>query len=401
MNIIWLTLEPILPANTGGRIGVFKRLERISEQNNIYIFIPYDDEDDLKYQKELLKYCKEVHYYKRKRNIKTILNCIRYPYTIASRNIKSLKIDVEECITNNNIDVINVDFPHMAVNLFEISKKYNIPIVLNEHNIEWQFYQAVSKGSSNILKKLAYFIDSFRLKSYEERLVRKIKFELITFVSIKDMDFYRQWIGLSEKLCLIPVGADLPEKFCHPDNKCKKIVFVGKMSAGPNEDGAVWFIENILPDIVEVYPNLRFYVVGKNPSTNLLKLQNKNIVVTGTVESIDKYYYDANLVVLPLRFGGGVKVKLLEAISFKCPIVTTDIGVEGTELKDSTHLKICNNASQFLKACLDVLADDNITYRENLTFDYFKENLTWEKIGVKYNNLLLKVAKKYNNESCK
>ena len=398
MRILWITLECIYPPNTGGRIGVFKRLEQLySKGNEIYLFYPYDSDSDLQAERELKKYCKEVFAYKRKKSFRTLLKLLRYPYTIASRDIKELQRDIADCIEKNNIEIINVDFPHMCVNLFGIVKNYAVPIVLNQHNIEWEFYREVAHSNKNILKKFLYFTDSFRLKRYEERLSKKINFSGITFVSDLDMQYYAQWIGKKEKLRLIPVGADIPSCGNEYTKKSseKIIIFAGKMSAAPNEDAVVWFVYKILPLVLAEFPDLKFYIVGKDPTKSVLKLANRNVVVTGMVESLDEYYKTADLVVLPLRHGEGVKVKLLEAMSYAKPVVTTSVGSQGILHAENIGFRIDDEAHNFADDCISLLKDREQAFKtgEKL-YEYFLRNYTWEIIGENYQEFLQGICRK-------
>lgn len=394
MRILWITLESIFPANTGGRIGVFKRLEQVAKGHDIYLFYPYDETDG---KEGLEKYCKKIYAYQRKRTIGVLLNCLRYPYTVASRCMKQMQRDIERCIVESKIDVINVDFPHMAINLRKVSKKYNIPIVLNEHNIEWQFYREISASSTFFLKKILYRIDSKRLKKYEEDISRKIHFSAITFVSTKDRETYKQWIGSKNNLYLIPVGADEPKIFWEGGNlDDKKIIFVGKMSAQPNEEAAIWFAKKVFPQILMVYPNAKFYIVGKEPTDLLLELKSQHIIITGTVETVADYYINCDLAVLPLLHGGGVKVKLLEALSYECPIVTTSVGIEGTDFQSSAWLRIADDESSFAKACVEQLSltgkssiRNNI---EDVNIRLFHKKYTWSSIGERYISLLQSIS---------
>ena len=272
MKILWITLESILPANSGGRMGVFKRIEQLSKTEDIYLFYPYDSYNELNYVNEIKKYCKEVHPYSRKANRnKAILNLFRYPYTISTRNIKEMQRDINKCIKENNIDVINVDFPHMCVNLKNNDIK-NIPIILNEHNIEWKVYQLISNSQKNILKKIIYYIDSFRLRKFERKILKKIDFDKITFVSSSDLDFFAKDYNITKsKLELIPVGADIRENKHMKESKQKNIIFVGKMSYGPNIEAVNWFVNNVFYKIKKEYNDVKFYIVGKDPTQEILK----------------------------------------------------------------------------------------------------------------------------------
>ena len=104
MNVLWITLESILPSNTGGRIGVFKRLEQLSKTDNIYLFYTYDDEYELSYKSELKKYCKQVYAYSRKGNkLKAFLNIWKYPFTVSSRAIHEMQLDLIKCIKEKKL----------------------------------------------------------------------------------------------------------------------------------------------------------------------------------------------------------------------------------------------------------------------------------------------------------
>lgn len=388
MNILWITLESILPADSGGRLGVFKRLEQIAKTENIYLFYPYDDEKELEYVDELKCYCKEVHPYHRKDNkIKALLSILKYPYTVGSRNIPKLRLDIATCINMNHIDLINIDFPHMCVNLLDID--INIPIVLNEHNIEWKVYKTISASQKNIIKKIIYRIDSIRLEHYEKKIIRKIPFSMFTFVSDKDMGHMITKEKIPKEMCrLIPVGADAHNHESKDDFRekdYKKIIFVGKMSYGPNVEAVTWFSKMVLPEIEKKIPTCKFYIVGKDPDDSVYALADNNIVVTGNVQSVEPYYEMGDLVVLPLLNGGGVKVKLLEAIAHDKIVVSTSTGVEGTIYADKKSIPVTDDPYEFADICVkSLLTPSELSLGQEKAYQIFEENYTWECIGKIY-----------------
>lgn len=388
MNILWITLESILPANSGGRIGVYKRLERIAKKNAIFLYYPYDNEDEAIYLAELEKICHEVHIYKRNRLGKTGINLIKYPYTVASRKILQMRKDIEKCILDKNIDIINVDFPHMCVNLLGIET--HIPIIINEHNIEWKVYQTISKSQKSLLKKVAYYIDAYRLKYYEQNLMKRMRFSKVTFVSEKDMEYMIDSKLINEKQAeLVPVGADIHEPLCFEKHNGKNIIFVGKMSYGPNIEAAKWFVKEVFPRLREMIEDVKFYIVGKDPSDDIKRMESEDIIVTGLVDNVKKFYTISDLVVIPLKNGGGVKVKLLEAISYNKPIVSTSIGVEGTYYSNH-YIPVADDADIFADYCMHCLTDQRYYEKEKI-YNYFIENYTWAEIGNKYNDIMQKV----------
>ena len=390
MNIIWITLESLLPPNSGGRLGVYKRLEQVAKTERVFLFYPYDDDKEIKYAEELEKYCEEVHAYSRKKNRKSaIKNLMRYPYTVSSRCIEAMKEDIRLCLHQNHIDLINVDFPHMCVDLLDLN--IDIPVILNEHNIEWKVYRNIAKSKKNLIKKVIYYFDSIRLKRYELKIAKRIDFSRITYVSTDDMrEMVREGVYKEEKTVLIPVGADVRKSLEKNEDGGINILFVGKMSYGPNIEAVKWFAKEIFPIILKSFPNAVFYIVGKEPTAEVTRLSDNNIIVTGMVDSVEEFYDKSSLVVLPLKNGGGVKVKLLEAISYNVPVVSTSVGVEGTLFSDGKTIPVIDEKEGFANACICALRG---TYKDNYEKMYklFLDQYTWESIGEKYIRMLRSV----------
>lgn len=406
MNILWLELESLLPATTGGRIGSLKRLEQIAKTENVYLFYPYDDERELDYVQELKLLCREVHPYSRRDNrLNALIYLYKYPYTVGSRYLSSMRMDISDCLQKNAIDIINVDFPHMCVNLFDLDIK--IPVVLNQFNVEWMIYRGVAKSSSNLLKKTVYWIDSFRLNHYEKKIPHKLLLSRVTYVSDKDM-IYLTGHGFYDRSISrwVPVGADVLNMKAAVSGeehdttavrldgaKEKIIIFTGKMSYGPNVQAAQWFVREIFPLIQERVKPVKFYIVGKDPTEEVKRLASDQVIVTGFVESPDKYFEMADLVVLPLRNGGGVKVKLLQAVSHKKPIVSTSKGVEGIQYADGKTIPIADEPVKFAKLCIDILCDpESANEKQQKAYEIFLNNYTWDIIGKKYLKILKEAA---------
>ena len=136
--------------------------------------------------------------------------------------------------------------------------------------------------------------------------------------------------------------------------------------------------------------DVRFYIVGKDPVDEVKALQSDDVIVTGMVDDVKEYYSLADLVVLPLKNGGGVKVKLLEAISFNKPIVSTTVGVEGTYYA-SNLIPISDESQGFSKLCKEMILEKE-KYPTKEVFEYYENNYTWIGIGRKYRNCLEQIV---------
>ena len=117
----------------------------------------------------------------------------------------------------------------------------------------------------------------------------------------------------------------------------KDLLFVGGFNHPPNVDAVLWFSKEIFPKILAYYPDIRWYIVGSNPPEEIRGLGNEHIIVTGFIsdKELAVYYKTCRLTVVPLRYGAGVKGKVIESIYFQCPVVTTPIGAEGISTKEN------------------------------------------------------------------
>lgn len=391
MNIIYLCPEMLLPANTGGRIGSFKRIEYLSKNNNIYLFCVIDNEKDELYKPELEKLCNEVHLFNRKTHkLVSFLRSFIYPYACATRTFPKMKRQITEIFRNKNIDFVIVDFPQMLNNIsneiFDSGK-----VVLGLHNIEYITMRNLAGSITNPIKKTIFLFDSIRLQRYEKSFYSANKIMLYTFVSSTDLTFFQNTFKLNNTL-LLPVGTEVIK---YENNfEGKNIMFFGKMSYPANEEAICNFVANVFPIIINKIPDVKLYIVGKDPTEKVINLKTKypdNIIVTGTVDSVEPFYKMASIVVVPLKHGGGVKVKVLEALGHCKLVITTNKGIEGTDFIGGEHLIEVSNDNDFSAKCISALIDreqyEDIRIKG---FLYVKSKYTWESIINTFEKELLK-----------
>lgn len=377
--MIWVSPECPYPANTGGRIVIMKRLEYLSQNNEIYFFSVIDNDEEYKYASDLLKYCKEVHLYKRNK-YSALSKLIKAPFVCVSRWLSSMKHDIEECFENEKIDWVIVDFPQMLGNISEEIFNSN-KLVLNQHNIEYMTLQNLAESIGNPLRRILYSVEARRLYQFEKRCYRNSNIRLFTFVSIEDKAFFEKKFGKVNTL-LVPVGAEVHGYEENKDNQ-NIISYFGKMSYPANAEAAIWFSYNVFPIIQKEIPESKFYIVGKDPSKHLLNLSesNSNIVVTGTVDTIEDYYKQTDLVVVPLNHGGGVKVKVLEALGHGKLVISTVKGIEGTIFRNQVELLTAESATDFAHICINTLQNFSCYERiRRCGYENIRKNFTWKVV---------------------
>lgn len=182
------------------------------------------------------------------------------------------------------------------------------------------------------------------------------------FVVCSERD--REVVGKkAAKVRVIPNGIDLPaesNRICE-ESSAPLIVFVGYMAYEPNADAALFFARRVLPLIQQEAPDVKFLIVGKDPASSVLELHDgRSIFVTGTVPDVTKYLLEASVVVAPIRFGGGTRIKILEAFAHGKAVVSTTPGAEGIEVQSGKHLLLADSPEEFAESCALLLKNRDL-----------------------------------------
>lgn len=384
-KIAILSPEAVYPANTGGRIVVFNKIKYLAKLGyKIALFCIVDNDKEGKLQNKVLKKMgiESFYYNRNKHKVHNLLGSIRLPYAVQSRNNISLRKKLSQLIKAKEVDLIDVEFPQMAANILNMSviQKYGIKVILNQHNIEYLAMKSISQSFNNPIKRMIYKIEAIRLQGFEKKVYKSNLIDAYTFVSKDDLQIFKDnYINLGVPCEVFSIGSD-----DHSNNKIKmnqNIIIVGKMSYPPNAEGVKWFIKKVWPKITSKKPSAKLYVVGKDPDESLLKLKSENIIITGTVDSVQPYYTNSSVVAIPIFSGGGVKTKLIEAASYKMPIVTTPLGVLGTNFKNNEHVIVTEKPDKFAQAIIWALDQkDNMVTLANNAHKLFIKEYTWTGI---------------------
>lgn len=382
-EIVWVSNECPFPANSGGRLLTWKRISYLSKQYKVHLFSIIDDSKECNYLNEILKVCESAHFYKKRKSFKILIKSIFRPYSVVNRYCKTMQKDIEEVCIQKKITYVIVDFPQM---LYNFNKDFfnSYRVIVNQHNTEFLTLKNIGDSYNNFIKRLVYRYTAFRLKKYE-RKIYKNNIYLYTFVSDSDKESFESNYNLNNTL-LLPIGTEIAPVE-NSSIKENNIIFVGKMSYQPNIEGAIWFVNNVFNLIKKEVPDAKFYLVGKEPAKKLMDKASKDIIVTGAVESVEEYYNLAKCVVLPIFSGGGVKVKLLEALGHGKVVIGTVKSCEGTDFIHQEHLLCTDDAVAFSKYCVEVLKDlSQYNYLSDNALKKVKQEYSWENIMIKLLN---------------
>ncbi|SEW41968.1 glycosyltransferase family 4 protein [[Clostridium] fimetarium] len=392
MNIVLLSPEAIFPVNTGGRIVVYNRIKYLSLQGNkIFVFTIVDSREEFLIQKESLgSIAEDCKCYLRKEYLfSSMKNSFSMPYAVASRTISDMQKDIDILLQNESIDLIDIEYPQMAINAIEYIKKYNIPCVLGLANIEYLSLKNIGDSIKSPFKKAIYKFEAKRLERFETRLYNSGIINAFTFVSESDKEYFETTFGNINRTFLSPIGAESNHNGDRVIHDGVNIMIFGKMSYPPNIEGVLWFYKNVWPVIKEIVKNVSLYIVGRDPSKELVNISDESVIVTGTVDSVEEYYYKADVVAIPIFSGGGVKTKLIEAISYNVPVVCTSSGACGTKFENEKHMFITDDSHEFANRIIEIIRNQgDVNERMKQAYQLFEKEYTWEGICRGLNDFL-------------
>lgn len=279
------------------------------------------------------------------------------PFSVKMRYAPVVKERLESYLAENPVDMIICDSIYRALN---IPLEFKGKKILFEHNIESMIIKRYSDAEKNIFKRIFAYIEYLKLKAFQKRVWKK--FDACIVCSEIDKKILKDESG-HENVFVINNGVDISyftpnSLLTTPDS----IVYTGQIGWHPNEDAVMHFARDIYPLIKERNPDVKFWVVGERPSRRIKSLaeRDNSIIVTGFVDDVRSFMEKASVFVVPLRIGGGTRLKILEALSMQKAVVSTSVGCEGLDLKDNEHILIKNDPAEFACAVSELLKNESL-----------------------------------------
>jgi len=390
MNILIVTTRLPYPMISGAKIRAFHILKSLADKHTVTLISFYGSESEEKhfdiYDSLGVKLIPILNpAIDRQVGLKELFHSLSsgLPLTVSKYRHSAMAKAIAENICD--ADVIHCEHMHMAEYLLRIHDK---PKVLDEHNVETQIAYRYSRCETNFLKKLILSLNYRAMRSYEKKVCAK--FDMTLSVSMEDQKALETEFG-AKSVRLLENGVDVD--YFAPinqtlQNQPKKLVFVGAMDWLPNSDGIKYFVKDILPIIRLDFPDIKLDVVGKDPPQDIRQLSDiDGIRVTGTVDDVRPYVHNSHLYVVPLRFGGGSRLKILEAFSIGKPVVSTSLGCEGIECVNGKDLLVADSPADFAASVVRLLKDPELCCRlTNSARKVAVDTYSWNVICIKLLN---------------
>jgi glycosyltransferase involved in cell wall biosynthesis len=288
----------------------------------------------------------------------------------------------------NKFDLAVCDFLAASLNFPE---NLVTPTVLFQHNVESALWQRMASVEANPAKRLAYRLEAKKMLNYERRALGK--FHHIVAVSEHD----RQQMLAMEPACaitVVPTGVDTQKYGVAPQASANppRIVFTGSMDWEPNIDAVAYFCQQVFPGILAEFPSAVFQIVGRTPHSSVQQLASRSVEVTGTVPSVSEYLRDATVVVVPLRIGGGTRLKIFEAMAMGKAVVSTSIGAEGLDVTDGRDIVLADDPAGLTRAITLLLRDSGLRRRYEEAAAKLAAQYDWSNIGLRFAEVLREVS---------
>ena len=261
---------------------------------------------------------------------------------------------------------ITKDFQRLSANKIPEGKTPPY-VIFDAHNAVWTILDRMEQTASFWLKPFIKF-EKKKVLAYEGALVQNVDCTLAVSeidrhaLRVAHNSYLERNTGVSDNISVIPIAVNTQRlsPVLH-DNNSLNILTIGSMHYPPNADGIRWFINRVYPIILNEIPQVTLTVVGKNPPADIIKTSlefGEKILLTGYVEELEPFFEHAAVEVVPVRAGGGMRVRLLEAFSKGMPVVTTTVGLEGIEAKDNVHVLVKDTPIDFAQAVVALLRDE-------------------------------------------
>ena len=368
LKVLVVTYGSPYPPHSGVAIRDFNLLRQISKSVTLYLCIlaTANAEPDLS---ELEQFCEKIRvipatprtlpqaFINSARCWSAGYNVANFPffYPDMVRTIGSI-------IHEESIDVLQVEHSFLAVYRKAVPADSSCKTILSLHNVASRQYRRIANTQKTLLARSVYAAKSLLLRRMESYAVTQ--FDRCIVVSDEEGRLLRT-LAPTATYSVVENGIDCeafrPLRQSTTDNS---LLFIGVINYPPNADAVLYFCKSILPLIKRAISRVHLMVVGHAPPIEVLSLvSSEGVTVTGFVNDPRPYYERASLCIVPLRAGGGTRLKILEAMALGRPVVTTSIGCEGLDVVDGEHVLIGDTAEDFARHVVRLLRDEELRRR--------------------------------------
>ena len=371
MRILWLNAGLLLPLDKGGKLRTWHLMRYLAAAHEI-TYLSFEDPGTVEADRQgMREVCAHLETVPRndppKRSVRFYAGAGRHvfsqlPYAVAKYRSSAYAHALRRLLASRQFDLVVCDFLPPLVNM---PARVGCPAVLFTHNVESEIWRRHVQSARNPIARGLLTAQWNRMLAFEGHAFER--FDLVLAVSDIDRQTFDRLYpaARSRPVHVVQTGVDttlFTPAATRPEPS--HLVFTGSMDWLPNEDAMLHFVDRILPLIRKAEPEVTLSIVGRAPTPAVRRLAHQSgIVVTGSVEDVRPYVNKAQVYVVPLRIGGGTRLKIYEAMSMGKAVVSTTVGAEGLPVTAGRHIIIADDPARFAGAVVDLIRDDDLRRR--------------------------------------
>ena len=359
LNILLLTPSLPYPPIWGFGIRVYQLIRELSRRHRVtlltYSRAEEDERENIAVMREI---CAAVQVVpspslpgdKRREQLLSLFSPLSYQ--TSSLRSPAMQETLTRLLTTQHFDLVQVESSQLAGFNFGSS----VPVILDEHNLEYELLQRLYQGERAPVRRLYNWAEFVKFRREEQACWRKASACLLT--SGREEEILTGLLP-GKLATTIPNGVDIefyqptPETPTEPDS----LIFTGLMTYRPNIDGAIYFVEEVLPLIHKTRPSVTLKIVGAGAGEEIAHLAGPSVTITGAVPDMRVHFAAAAVAIVPLRMGSGTRLKVVEGLAMGKPMVSTSVGCEGIHVRSEEHLLVADTPAAFAEAVLRLLSD--------------------------------------------
>ena len=393
MKILWAKSDFLHPTTKGGHIRTLGILKQLHTRHEIhYVALDLNDQPGgVERSSEYSTQAYPIPHRAPSHNsprfwLQAAANAAsRLPLAVSRYASPLMHRRVSDLIARERFDAIVCDFLFAAPNIPDLTRA-----ILFQHNVEAQIWQRRLEHARGALERKYVRSQFQKMRRYEREVCLAVK--RVIAVSEQYAVSMRYDYGARD-VRSVPTGVDIGY-FLPPEEieRSQSLVFAGSMDWQPNVDGMQWFAGDVLPRIRQRLPSCRFTIAGRRPDPSIRKLADDYpcIRVTGTVDDVRPYLWESAVSVVPLRIGGGTRLKIFEAMAARIPVVSTTIGAEGLDVANGRNIWIADSPEDFADRCIELLIDPAARCRiASAAWEMVASCYSWEVVSRKFEECLI------------
>jgi len=395
MKILWVKPGKLLPLHTGGQLRTYNILRQLSATQELTYLSFYGGPCDKAYEQEIVSQIPgTVVKHTRTLNEARPTDYLRRfpshaPYAVTKFTAPEVQELLAQWIPQRRFDVAVCDFLCTVLNF---PKDLATPTALFQHNVESVLWKRKAELEAKWINRLIAKVEYAKMRRFEPAQVRR--FHHVIAVSEPDRQAM-SWICDLSHISVVPTGVDLEKYKYDPDAVPvgPLVIFTGSMDWEANIDGVEYFCKEIWQRVLAQAPEARFRIVGRDPHPRVKRLASDSVEVTGTVSSIIDHMRQAAVLVVPLRIGGGTRIKIYEGMAMGKATISTSVGAEGLDVQHGRDILLEDDPVSFADAIVNLLGDVNLRQKYEAAAATTARQYDWSLIAARFAEVLAKTIR--------